>query len=337
MAFQRRSGDNLLTSASPAAFGFLTANPGRIDVQAGSGAFTVFQVPPGDNKLSFVGGPVTVGSASGQQGNGFLRAPGGRVNLVSVASAGEAAFDGSGFNVDSFQQLGQINIRGGSIVDAKNVFIRGGDLAITSATIWPGFFTVVVSFPTSNGVPAPLAGGGEINIRVANRVTIDGPQLLVASGIQFVGPLAGGSVVAADVPNITIQVDTGSFRLSGRPATARANQPQIQTARRGPGNSPLITIAADTVEVRNGAFISVGNLYANSMAEGAGEIIVNARDVTLSSDGNLLQPNGTPAFTGLAANGTFHPNYGAARVTAPSLNLLPPAIAGRSRLTLLAS
>ena len=39
-----------LTSAPPSAFGFLTANPGRIDVQAGvlSGStFTVFQVPPG--------------------------------------------------------------------------------------------------------------------------------------------------------------------------------------------------------------------------------------------------------------------------------------------------
>jgi hypothetical protein len=70
------------------------------------------------------------------------------VNLVSVASAGDAAFDGSGFNVDSFQQLGQINITGGSIVDAKNVFIRGGDLAITSATISPGFFTVLA--PTAN-------------------------------------------------------------------------------------------------------------------------------------------------------------------------------------------
>ena len=323
------SADNLLTTASPAAFGFLTANPQPINVQAGSGVFTnVFQVPPGDNKLSFVGGPLTVGAASGQPAAGFVRAPGGRVNLVSVASAAEAAFDGSGFNVDSFPQLGQINIRGGSIVDAKNVFIRGGDLAITSATIWPGFFTVVVSFPTSNGVPAPLAGGGEINIRVANRVTIDGPQLLTPSGIQFVGPLPGGSIVAADVPNITIQVDRGSFQLSGRPATARANQPQIQTARRGPGNSPLITIAADTVEVRNGAFISVGNLYANSMAEGAGEIIVNARDVTLSSDGNLLQPNGTPAFTGLAANGTFHPNYGAARVAAPSLEPLTTGDSG---------
>jgi filamentous hemagglutinin family protein len=318
-----------LTSAPPSAFGFLTANPGRIDVQAGAlsgSTFTVLQVPPGDNKLSFVGGPVNVGPPAGQSRNGFLRAPGGRVNLVSVASAGEAAFDGSGFNVDSFQQLGQINITGGSIVDAKNVFIRGGDLAITSAAIFPGFFTVVAPVATSNGAPAPAAGGGEVNIRVANGVTIGGPFNLIPPGIQFVGPLgAGGSIVAADIPNITIQA--GSFRLVGQPATARANQPQIQTARRGPGRSPLITISADTVEVRNGAFISIANLYANSAAEGAGEIVVNARDVTLSSDGNLVF-SGNPVFTGLAAQGTFHPTYGATAGTASFSELLTTADSG---------
>ena len=218
-----------------------------------------------------------------------------------------------------FAQLGQINITGGSIVDAKNVFIRGGDLAITSAAIIPGFFTVVAPTATSNGAPAPPVGGGEVNIRVANGVTIGGPFNLFPSGIQFVGPVgANGSIVAADVPNITIQA--GSFRLLGQPATIQSRQPQIQTIRRGPGNSPSITISADTVEVRNGAFIDVGNFYANSAAEGTGEIVINARDVTLSSDGN-------PSFTGLTAQATFHPNYGA-RVAAPFSEPLTTADSG---------
>jgi filamentous hemagglutinin family protein len=311
-----------LTSAPPSAFGFLSGNPGRIDVQAGTltNTFSVLQVPPGDNKLSFVGGPVNVGPPSGQSRAGFLRAPGGRINLVSVASAGEAVFDGSGFNVDSFQQLGQINLTGGSIVDGKSVFIRGGDVAITSGTIFPGFFTAVSPVATSNGVPAPTVGGGEVNIRVANGVTIGGPFILVAPGIQFVGPLgAGTSVVTADVPNITIQA--GSFRLLGQSATIQSRQPQIQTIRRGPGQSPLITVTADTVEVRNGAFILVGNLYANSLAEGAGEIVVNARDVTLSSDGNST-------FTGLAAQGTFHPSYGATAAAASFSELFTTADSG---------
>src|SRR5262245_60448224 len=184
------SGADALTVAAPSAFGFLTAPQGSISVQTGTrnaaNAFTnLLQVPvvPGGATLSLVGGPVDVGAPSGQPAAGFVRAPGGRVNLVSVASAGEAAFDGTGFSVDSFQQLGRINIMGGSIVDAKNVFIRGGDLAITSATIFPEFFTSVAPTATSNGAFAPTPGGGEVNIRVANSVTIGGPFILTPPGI----------------------------------------------------------------------------------------------------------------------------------------------------------
>src|SRR4030095_13837873 len=99
----------------------------------------VLQVPPGNNTLSFVGGPVNVGAPSGQPAAGFVRAPAGLVTLGSVASAGEAAFDGTGFSVDSFQQLGRINITGSGVVDGKQVYIRGGELVISDATIYPGF------------------------------------------------------------------------------------------------------------------------------------------------------------------------------------------------------
>ena len=61
------SADNLLTTAPPAAFGFLTSNPAPIDVQAGvfdfDARFTnVLQVPAGKT-LSFVGGPINIGAA----------------------------------------------------------------------------------------------------------------------------------------------------------------------------------------------------------------------------------------------------------------------------------
>ena len=48
------------------------------------------QVPAG-RTLSLVGGTIDVGTGNSAQG--FLLAPAGRVNLVSVASAGEATFD----------------------------------------------------------------------------------------------------------------------------------------------------------------------------------------------------------------------------------------------------
>ncbi len=82
---------------------------------------------PAGRTLSLVGGTIDVGTGSSAQG--FLLAPAGRVNLVSVASAGEATFnptkingplntDPDSFktreiNVDNFTRLGDINIRGG--------------------------------------------------------------------------------------------------------------------------------------------------------------------------------------------------------------------------------
>jgi filamentous hemagglutinin family protein len=320
--------ESALTSAPPSAFGFLTANPNPINVQAGvfsGNRYTsVLQVPVRQT-LSFVGGPVNVG-ASGQPPAGAVRAPGGRVNLVSVASAGEAAFDGTGFSVDSLQQLGRINITGGAIVDGKDVFIRGGELVITNATIFPGYFASKAPVAPLNNAPQPTPGGGEVNINVTNGVTITGtaPSLITQNtefGIQTFAGVQNATFTgaSANVPNVTI--NAGSFLLSG---PQRAG---IRTVRSGPGTSPLVTITADTVEVRNGAFVTVQNLYSNSLLEGAGGIVINARDVTLSSDGNS---NGA----GLSAQGFFNTLYSfigpppGFSFTKPQITLLSTADSG---------
>ncbi len=139
---------SVLSVAAPAAFGFLTPQPAAIDVNTSN--LSVLQVAP-EQTFSFVGGPVNVGAPDGSA-PGYVMAPAGRMNIVSVASAGEAAFDGTGFNVDAFPQLGNINIRGGSIVDAREVFIRGGNLVIDEAVIMPGAFSLFGLGPPPMGV-----------------------------------------------------------------------------------------------------------------------------------------------------------------------------------------
>ena len=130
---------SVLTSAPPSAFGFLTSNPAAIDVQAGTGVFTTrLQVPVGKT-LSLVGGTVNVGAPSGQPPAGFVFAPGGVVNIASVASPGEATSTFAGaINVDAFAKLGEIHITGGAFVDGREINIRGGRLEITDATLFPG-------------------------------------------------------------------------------------------------------------------------------------------------------------------------------------------------------
>jgi filamentous hemagglutinin family protein len=102
---------SVLSSAPPSAFGFLNAPPGPsgcpnacIDVQSSAG--DGLKVVNGQT-LSLVGGPITVGNATGTAPGRLLvldagqTQVAGRINLVSVAAAGEAAFDGTNIDVES--------------------------------------------------------------------------------------------------------------------------------------------------------------------------------------------------------------------------------------------
>jgi hypothetical protein len=213
-------------------------------------------------------------------------APGGRVNLVSVASPGEAAFDGTGFNVDSFSQLGNITIRGESIVDGKDVFIRGGQLTIDDGIIFPG-----VSFYLVDG---PTPDGGEVNIKVTGDVAITGtasdPLTDTAPGIfVFSGDFLDVPAGPAKLPDINMQAQ--SVSISGFAA--------IQSGRLGPGEPGNVVINADTVNIANGGSIAVFNAWEGS----GGNLTINATDINLSGDGSST-PTG---FEGLAAQGLFHP------------------------------
>jgi hypothetical protein len=104
---------------------------------------------------------------SGSSAQGFVLAPAGRLNLVSVASAGEATFNPTKINgplssdpdpfqtreinVDNFARLGDINIRGGaspgdSLVDAKEIFIRSGNLTVDNSFVMPGIIADLLIF-----------------------------------------------------------------------------------------------------------------------------------------------------------------------------------------------
>jgi hypothetical protein len=89
--------DALLTTAPPEAFGFLGENPAGISVQ---GSF--LQVPAGET-LSVVGGDVQIA-------DGVLYAPGGRIDIASVASQGEVVTNAPDLGAASFEKLGKIEI-----------------------------------------------------------------------------------------------------------------------------------------------------------------------------------------------------------------------------------
>lgn len=287
----------VLTTAAPAAFGFLNSNAASIDVQTGvfdfdtfiqtgdqgAGYTSVLQVPEGET-LSFVGGTVNVGS--GVLADGFVHAPAGRVNLVSTNSPGEAVINSDGsIGVDGFAQLGETNIKGNSFVDARDVYIRSGQLTIEDATVFPGLLSLL-------GQPSPPPDGGSVDIEASGDVTITatGGPVLNLPGIQtFAG--SPGDVVPGDVPDIHIVAD--SLSLAGPQAS-------IQAARLGPGNPPDITINANAVTLQDGASIALLNFFEGP----GGTVTIDTDTLALTNDAE------SPVFTGIASQSFFHPGYG---------------------------
>lgn len=282
-----------LTVSPPSAFGFLNADAAPIDVQAGeldfgTGGFAnVLSVPDGQT-LSFVGGTVNIGPPVGSfPPSGFLLVSQGRINLVSVASAGEATFDGTGFNVDGFPQLGDINITGNALVDAREVFIRGGQLTVDEAIIFPGYFFMF-------GAPVAPPDGGEVNIEVSDGINLVGingePPFFDVPGIRaFAGAPSG--LIPGATPNVTIT--TGYLLIT--------DGAEISIARFGPNAPPTIAINAESIELRNGGNINIANFF-----EGPGGVInANATDLTLDSEDS-------PGLTGIFALSDFYPAYGVA-------------------------
>jgi filamentous hemagglutinin family protein len=299
--------DTLLTVAAPAAFGFLRDDPGSINVQTGvrnnsSGQFTsLLQVPVGQ-AISLVGGAINIAPSASEPPPAnstrlpFVLAPGGTVNLVSVASPGEVtALNRPGpltpINTDGFAKLGDVTMSGGSVVDGREIFVRSGRLLMTDSALFPGFGLGRVP-----GLPLIAPNGGQVNVRVSDEVRIDGfTQVgnVVLPGIRtFTGvPLPTG-IVGGEVPSILI--DANSLSMRGRLA-------RIQASRAGPGAPGRIEINANAVTIENGSNIGSLNTFAGSGTP----VTVNSRTVSLSGD-----PNSTDLTT-IFANSDFNLFYGA--------------------------
>ncbi|MBV9469158.1 MAG: filamentous hemagglutinin N-terminal domain-containing protein, partial [Abitibacteriaceae bacterium] len=118
-------GDEVLTSAPPAAFGFLNPHPAAIQLNG-----TNLQVQ--DSKaLSIIGGPV-------QLNGGDLDAPRGTLDLVSLGSIGEVGLHGEGTSV---RKWGSVIISKDAFVGADNggtISVRGGTLLVDHAGLGIG-------------------------------------------------------------------------------------------------------------------------------------------------------------------------------------------------------
>lgn len=311
------SDDSVLSVAPPSAFGFLSADPASIRIDQ-----SLLQVPV-DETLSVGGGDIEVVG-------GFLLAPSGRINITSVASAGEVIPNAPGeapdLNVDSFERLGSIDLSLSAFIDAGGdgggtVVIRGGRLMVTSSEIFAS---------TKGPVGGPFVGdpGAGIDIQVAEDVVLDNGAIIGTNVFSGVAEDSGGVRIRADHLEVRNGADIESVAFFG-----------------SSGNSGNIEVDTNSVLIRDGGFLG-----ANTGGSGdAGEIIVNTgsfevRDrgiiftvgfagsgngggITVNAESMVLSNTSAPGFlTGITTQ-TFGGTgkAGDVRVVAESLQILESA------------
>ena len=193
--------DASISSAPLAAFGFLGTNPGAITVQGGQ-----LQVSEGHG-ISLVGGniEVTAGTlANGTEQTPLISAPGGPINLVSVAGTGEQPFVGApaGFagsinpaNVPG--QGGTVQLASGAMLQTSSstsnagpIFIRGGQFVMENATL-----AANTSSTTADAVPSSTTRGD---------ISIQADHVSLSNGSTISASTSGGGKAG----NITFEVRT---------------------------------------------------------------------------------------------------------------------------------
>lgn len=279
----------VLTSAPPQAFGFLTDQPAPVAF-FGSGSDAARQalegryaadglrwngmaVPKG-RTFAVVAGDISLQDGrlyTGETVAGKLRAPSGRIVLVSVGSAGEVDPNAPRVDTGSFAREGKISLTSGvtpvgALLDVSGrgggeIVIRGGTLVLRNA--------LLVSSTTGD------LGGKKIDIEVRGDLDAAGN----GAGV-YARTLGSGKA-----PDIVISA--GNLRLSDTAA--------VVSATGGAGAGGDIRIRAEGVELSQGS--GIVSLKGNGSSGKGGRIDIEANAIVLKG------VSGIGSFVGNASQG----------------------------------
>ena len=305
------SRDSVLTTADPVAFGFLAARPAPITLDGPwlGTPYTPAPVPP-SKTFALIGGDITI--REGIYGGAAIVAPGAKVILASVASAGEAAIGAGAVDVTGFSALGSILISGGSFINvgdsgdqfgffgdgaSGSIFIRGGQL-----TLAPGGL-LAQTFGNTHGGLIDIAVRGDMS---AGTDPVSGFISVLLAGSY--GGLGRGPDVLLDVGG-TLRIADGSFLISES---------------YGPGAAGDIRIRAGAIEVRGQGPGSFTGISADNYADAAGpSLSITTGSLQLLNGGFAGTRNFGPGTGGalsigadsILASGAINPVTGAGVVT----------------------
>ncbi|HUJ70691.1 MAG TPA: filamentous hemagglutinin N-terminal domain-containing protein [Verrucomicrobiae bacterium] len=315
----RNPANDLLTMAAPESFGFLGPTVAPISING-----STLSVIPG-KVLSLIGGDINISGGMLSSGGtlssgGALPAEGGRVTLISAASAGELRLPADDLlfspDVSGFGKLGTIHLsegvaidvsgdRGGRVTIAANDVIMsglnglGGIEADTGDTDGLGISILARHLiEINNGITiyafASGAGaGGNIELTaptvllngasVGTDTTGDGHagDIVIAAGdleITDNAQISAGSSGAGDGGNI--QITVSSLELDGS-----GNFAGINAGAFADGKAGTIFITADSIDMKNTAYISSSSYSASSSP--GGDILIKTHALTIANDASI--------------------------------------------------
>jgi filamentous hemagglutinin family protein len=338
---------SVLTSAAVSAFGFFNQNPGGLAIQG-----STLSVPQGQT-VSIIGGDIEVS-------NGSVRAPGGRINVASVASPGEVMpiSPRPDLALEGVSNRGNVNVSNSTlsveraaiaINPAGAILMRGGQIAMQNSSL------------NARGNPGGVLNIGADGLDLSTTFVSAGTQGTAnhtgtAVGIDVSGlvTLHNGSEIASSSSGAgragNIRIDAGSVVLGDNdPASSTFASSgfygDIGSRAFSSGRGGDVAITTDSLTVKNGFFINTaalssgdsGNvtvrtdsltvldgasISSNGFGLGRGGIVdVQAGEALISARNINSVPN-CACFTGIAAQTGFGSPGGALRITSDTLQLL---------------
>ena len=269
-------GQDTLSSAPVASFGFLNSAPASIFVVGNNGSDSngnatyapSLNIAAGKS-FSFIAGGI------GMSG-GKITGEGSRMNLVSVHSAGEVILDATDINssVDTsqFGVMGAIALINLANIDASGtaggpVVVRGGSLVLDNSQIGSETTGAI------QGGPMDIALLGDL--KLVNRASI------------FTNTLASGT-------GGNLSIHAGSLSIHGTAIPTEFTGISAGTKRGATGNAGDLTITVDQAL----SIVGHGQIGANTFSSGnGGNVIIHAG--SLSIDGSAAALPGD--FTGIGA------------------------------------
>jgi len=292
----------LLTASSPVSFGFLDNDVGQIQIQGkGETIPSEYELLPSlylkdDQTLSLIAGNIRINDGSYNMlidyPVGTVVADNGRVNIASVASAGQVIFQTDGLNVSSFEKMGNITLSDYSVISSSSgqIFIYADHLEMNTSFINAGQYS-------NDDINVSGFAGGSIDIRVNQLSLLDGSGIIIETfSTENSGDInihAENILIKGCCEELYSSISTSSISLDLVNNVAPNNEHEISTASdHHDGNAGNINIYTGNLVLSDGASIE-----ANAFSRGNGGLIrINASD-TIKIHGNLLDDCGIFAIS----------------------------------------